>query len=356
MKRPLDFLLLIPFLLASFISLMMIFSIAPNNLATQVISFIIGLALFVYFAKQDYGLYQAVGLPSYFLAIFFLLLTFFFGSSVRGSVRWLDIFGFSFQASEFAKPLLILAFPYFFSRFPPINLKNLLKNLLFLAIPIFLIYKQPDLGTTLTVMILWLTQLFVAGTKSWYLALGGAISLVLAKLSPLFLHDYQIERFQAFLDPASDPLGSGYNVIQAIIAVGSGGLLGKGLGHGTQSHLRFLPERHTDFIFASLAEELGLAGGIFVILVLSTILVRLLDHCLHSTDAHNRLILAGIFAILCFQTFVNIGMNIGLAPVTGITLPFISYGGSSVIATAICLGIASSLSRTLISTPSIEIK
>ncbi|MFH2018995.1 MAG: FtsW/RodA/SpoVE family cell cycle protein, partial [bacterium] len=133
MKRPLDFLLLIPFLLASAISLMMIFSIAPDNLATQVISFIIGLALFIYFAKQDSSLYQAIGLPSYLLAIIFLLLTFFFGSSIRGSVRWLDIFGFSFQASEFSKPLLILAFPYFFSRFPPLNLKNLLINILVLA-------------------------------------------------------------------------------------------------------------------------------------------------------------------------------------------------------------------------------
>jgi len=355
MKRSLDWLLLAPYFLAACLSLTMIFSIAPENFGQQVFSFLLGLLLFIYLAKQDYSLYQALGLSSYVLAIILLLVTLFLGAGIRGSVRWLDIFGFSFQASEFSKPLLILAFPYFLTRFPPTDLKNVLKNLLVLAIPVFLIYRQPDLGTTLTISILWLAQLFVAGTKNWILAVSGAISLLLAKFSHLFLQDYQLQRFEAYLDPSRDPLGSGYNVIQSIIAVGSGGIFGKGLGHGTQSHLRFLPERHTDFIFASLAEELGLVGGLFVICLLSTILIRLLNHLLRSPDAHNRLILTGIFAVLCFQTFINIGMNIGLAPVTGITLPLISYGGSSVIATAISLGIASSLSRSLISTPSIEI-
>lgn len=355
MKRPLDWLLLAPYLLAAFVSLIMIFSIAPSNLGQQIFSFVIGLFFFLYLAKQDYSFYQAIGLPCYVLSIIVLLLTLLFGSGIRGSVRWLDILGFSFQASEFSKPLLILAFPYFLTRFPPNNLQNVFKNLLVLILPVYLVYKQPDLGTTLTISILWLAQLFIAGTKNWILTIGGFISLILIKYAPLFLHDYQLQRFIAYLNPASDPLGSGYNVIQSIIAVGSGGIFGKGLGHGTQSHLRFLPERHTDFIFASLAEELGLVGGVFVIFILSSILIRLLNHCLRSSDNYNRLIFAGIFAVLCFQTFVNIGMNIGLAPVTGITLPLISYGGSSVIATAISLGIASSLSRSLIITSSIEI-
>jgi len=220
-----------------------------------------------------------------------------------------------------------------------------LRSFLLVSIPIFLILKQPDLGTSLVVIVIFAAELLIARTPNWLFVVGTVAVIALAWLSPHFLHSYQLERLTAFLDPASDPLGAGYNVIQSTIAIGSGGPLGKGLGHGTQSHLRFLPERHTDFVFASLVEELGLVGGLLVILAIGMILYRLASLMLRNLARQERLILAGVFAYLIFQTFVNIGMNLGIAPVTGVTLPLISYGGSSILAIAVSLGIAGSISH-----------
>ena len=268
------------------------------------------------------------------------------GDPVRGSTRWIPIGTFQLQAGEFAKPLLVLAFAYFIKAMPPKTIKNILINTLLFAIPALLIFKQPDLGTALVISSIWVAQMFVGGISYYLIGLVLATALIFAEFLPNFLHDYQLKRLQTFIDPFSDPLGAGYNVIQSIVAVGSGGFLGKGLGGGTQSHLRFLPERHTDFIFASLSEELGMVGGILVLFSLGGLLYRILHLGTHTHSSSSRLIYLGIFAYLFFQTFVNIGMNIGIAPVTGVTLPLISYGGSSVLATAITLGIASSCARS----------
>lgn len=356
MRHALDWSLVVAYLLASAMSLAVLFSISPDRLATQAISLGIGFVLLIYLTRQDYAFFHAVGWPSYILTVIMLMATIILGEDVRGSTRWINIAGFQFQASEFTKPLLILAFSHFFTRYPPKNLKNMAINSALVLLPVFLIFRQPDLGTALVIGSIWSAMFLVSGAAWWLVAGALGIAAGGIMIAPRFLHDYQMARLTSFLDPSGDPLGSGYNVIQSVIAVGSGGLFGKGLGHGTQSHLRFLPERHTDFIFASLAEELGLVGGVVVVLILSYIMYRLLSIAGRTENMTNRLICAGIFGFLAFQTFVNIGMNVGIAPVTGITLPLISYGGSSAIAIGVSMGIAGSLSRSLKREASIEIR
>lgn len=344
------------YLLAGALSLVVLTSISPERVGQQALMLAVGLILFVYLSHQDVAVYKTFAPLGYLLALVLLITTWVFGASVRGATRWIPLGSFQLQAGEFVKPLLVLSFAYFLKLFPPNSLKNILLNVIVFAIPALLIFRQPDLGTALVVSSIWASQLFVAGLSYWLI--GGVVGLaaIFAKYLPRLLQDYQLKRLETFVDPFRDPLGAGYNVIQSIIAVGSGGILGKGLGHGTQSHLRFLPERHTDFIFASLAEELGIIGSLLVIFCLGGLLYRLLTLATHVSSSSSRLIYTGIFSYLFFQTFVNIGMNIGIAPVTGVTLPLISYGGSSVLATAITLGIASSCARSDRTHALIEIK
>lgn len=343
MKLKLDWQIAVAYILAACVSSAVMFSISPDRLVQHILSLIFGFALVVYLSSYEPGIFSGLGWPAYYLTVFLLLMTLLLGENVRGSIRWINIGGFQFQASEFTKPLLILAFSQIFEKYPLNSFKNFCINSGLFALPALLIFRQPDLGTALVLVAIWLGQVLVSGAKPIFLSLLGAGIVLALVLAPHILHDYQLRRLTSFADPSKDPLGSGYNVIQSVIAVGSGGIFGKGLGHGTQSHLRFLPERHTDFVFASLAEELGLVGALFVIITLSTILERLLRGVFQSLHRVNRLILSGVFAYICFQTFVNIGMNIGIAPVTGITLPLISYGGSSVIALGMSLGISSSI-------------
>ena len=348
--------LILCYVLAGSLSLVVLTSISPERVAQQAIMFAIGLVLLLYLGSQDSALYKTFAPIGYVISLILLLATTIFGSSIRGSTRWIPIGTFQLQAGEFVKPLLVLAFAFFLTRFPPKSLKNILLNLVLFVIPALLIFKQPDLGTTLVLGSIWVCQVFVAGISLYLMGGLVAMTAIFGEYLPRLLADYQLKRLETFVNPYSDPLGAGYNVIQSIIAVGSGGILGKGLGHGTQSHLRFLPERHTDFIFASLAEELGLIGSILVIACLSALLYRLLFLATHTHSSSSRLIYLGIFSYLFFQTFINIGMNIGIMPVTGVTLPLISYGGSSILAIAISLGLASSLERADHTRTLIEIK
>ncbi|PIR98866.1 rod shape-determining protein RodA [Candidatus Collierbacteria bacterium CG10_big_fil_rev_8_21_14_0_10_44_9] len=344
------------YLLAGALGLVVLTSISPERVGQQAIMFGIGFALFVYLNTQDAAVYKTFAPLGYVLSIFMLLATMVFGTTIRGSTRWIALGTFQLQAGEFVKPLLVLGFAFFLQKFPPKNIRNIMINLIIYLIPTLIIFKQPDLGTALIISLIWGVQMFVAGLSFWLLSGIFGFGIVFIEYLPRFLRDYQVKRLETFIDPYRDPLGAGYNVIQSIIAVGSGGIFGKGLGHGTQSHLRFLPERHTDFIFASLAEELGIIGSLLVIFCLGGILYRLLILATNSNSPTSRLIYIGIFSYLFFQTFINIGMNIGIAPVTGVTLPLISYGGSSVLATAITLGIASSCNRCDKAHTLIEIK
>lgn len=344
------------YLLSSILSLVVLTSISPDRVFQQALMFAVGLILFIYLSSQDSAVYKTFAPFGYVISLLALITTAFLGTTVRGSTRWIPIGTFQLQAGEFVKPLLVLAFAFFLKRFPPKTFKNILINLVLFSLPTFLVFRQPDLGTALVISAIWLAQIFVSGLSYWFVMIVPGVTAILIKYLPRMLHDYQLKRLETFIDPYRDPLGAGYNVIQSIIAVGSGGIIGKGLGNGTQSHLRFLPEHHTDFIFAALAEELGLIGSFLVIFILGGLVYRLLTLTTHATSAGSRLIYVGTFSYLFFQIFINLGMNIGIAPVTGVTLPLISYGGSSILATAITLGIASSCARSQSSRPLIEIK
>lgn len=340
-----DPLLILGYLLGSILSLVMLGSISPDRLFQQAAVLGLGFVIFIYLSSQEDSIYKSFAIIAYLSSLILLFLTMIFASITRGTLSWLDIGGFRFQPSELTKPFLILAFAYVLDHFPPNKFINVVINCIVFALPSTLIMLQPDLGTTLVLTSIWLTQLFVAGLPLKYLLVGGLGTALSLPYVYHNLHDYQILRLTTFLNPFADPLGSGYNVIQSLIAVGSGGILGRGLGQGTQSHLRFLPEKHTDFAFASIAEELGIFGSFAILTVCGIFIFRFLRALTQAETRQSRIILGGIMAYFAFQSLVNIGMNVAIAPVTGITLPLISYGGSSIIATAIILGIGNSIMR-----------
>lgn len=352
----LDSLLTLGTVLAMLLGFLMISSVSPERLLQHTIMLILSLGLLFYLSSTDSAVFLSFAPLAYIGGILLLIVTLLFASVTRGTVSWIDIGNFRFQPSEFSKPLLILGFSYFLNRYPPQTIFHIFLNLVTFLLPSILIFIQPDLGTALVLTSIWLVQIFVAGIPWRYVLLGVLVFTITIPLLPHILRDYQYARLTSFLDPYATPLTTGYNVIQSMIAVGSGGLTGKGLGQGTQSHLRFLPERHTDFAFASLAEELGVVGSLSVLSALTLLVFRLLLRATHESHATYRIFLSGACMYFAFQTFVNIGMNAGIAPITGITLPLISYGGSSLLTSAVILGISSSIILRYKHPPLLEIR
>lgn len=341
MKRLfIDWRLLLPAIIILIIGLAAIFSISASLGFNQLIFALLGLIAFLVFASFPYTSHRYLVWIYALTSLFLLILPFLFGTLTRGAVRWLQIGSLTLQPSEIIKPFLIIIFSHFLS-----IKTSLFRYSLLLILPALLIFKQPDLGSTLVIIALWLGVLIASK-----LPLSGLIIIAFLGLTavPLAWHQfkpYQQQRIVSFINPYADPKTSGYHSIQSIIAVGSGGLLGKGLGYGPQSQLNFLPERHTDFIFASLAESLGFFGSITLLLAYFFLLKRLLMISLKAPDQFGRLLGIGIFTLIFSQFIINVGMNIGLLPITGITLPLVSSGGSSLLATAISLGLAHNLSR-----------
>lgn len=339
-----DLVLTLPIILLLCLGILVIYSSDVQLALQQSIIALIGLFIFWCLSFINFEFYGQFSKYLYFLVLILLVIVFVLGIETRGSVRWISLGDYRLQPSELAKPILILYLAQFWSaNFP--SWKNIAKSLL-IALPVAgLIFKQPDLGTALTVMAIWLMMLIGANISFFKITVMALISLISAPIGWFFLKDYQKFRFLSFLSPEKDPLGSGYNVIQSTIAVGSGLLSGRGLGRGTQSRLQFLPEFRTDFIFASIAEEFGLLGSVIVLILYGIIFSRSLFLILKSTSRYNSLLIFGVLGMLFSQTIINIGMNIGILPVTGITLPLLSYGGSSLLATLICLGFIASVSR-----------
>lgn len=331
-----DWGMFLPIFLLSILGVTLQFSVARETYFNHLVYATLSIFLFVLVSNIDYRIPMAFYVPGYVFSVILLAVTYFLGVMSRGATRWLDIGNFRFQPSELTKPLLLV----FFSMMGP--------RIVFLIlgfIPIGLIFFQPDLGTALVVgagfvgiLSRWIP------IKYWFLGLIAA-AIITVPIYKYVLHDYQKGRLMTFINPYSDPLDNGYHVIQSTIAFGSGGFLGKGLGHGTQSQLRFLPEHHTDFIFASLGEELGAIGALLVVTLYSILLVRIHKILNSCTDEASTLFCLGIFVMLIFQIAVNIGMNIGIAPVTGITLPFLSYGGSSMLSISVCLGLVAAMRK-----------
>lgn len=325
------------------ISLFIIGSTTPTLFARHTGFFLVGIVLCVFFASIDYRVWTHFFWFLYSAALLFLAVSFLMGPEVRGATRWLEIGGIRLQPSELIKPFIILIFAHIISENPPRNGKALGKiSLLFLPFLVF-VFKQPDLGNGIVYSVIFITLLYIGNMSKKFIWGGIGIATLFLPFSWFLLREYQRQRIISFLNPEIDPAGTGYNALQAIIAIGSGGLTGLGLGKGTQSRLLFLPEYQTDFVFASLGEELGFLGGGLVIFFYFLLLGRILFLGVQSEDMYAKLISIGIFMQYFIQVFINIGMNMGILPITGITLPLISYGGSSVLSTFIGLGIILSI-------------
>ncbi|MBP7740790.1 rod shape-determining protein RodA [Candidatus Woesebacteria bacterium] len=322
------------------LSILTLMSIAPALAPKQLIFFIVGFAIFFLVSKIQFNRILKLGTLMYLLNIAFLIVVLVLAPITRGSARWIDVGGlFSIQPSQLAIPTSALFLINYFSKKSLTKFKNLI-NFIFLAlIPGILILIEPDLGTTLVFITSVSIIIFLSETKLKHTIPLVVISLLIATFSWFFvLHQYQKDRVISFISP-SDTQGTSYNAIQSIIAVGSGNLSGKGIGQGIQSHLRFLPERQTDFIFASFAEEFGFIGSLVLIFLYLTLILTTISTANKSNEQTEKLFCNVIVVMTTMQIGVNIGMNIGILPITGITLPFMSYGGSSIISLMLMFGV-----------------
>lgn len=340
----LDWALLTPVLILIGISLTTLFSINPVLFKNQFIFTIISFVFLIIFSQVNYRILESYEVPIYFVSLFLLLVILVIGIESHGAVRWLDLFGFRIQFSEIMKPFLMISLASFLTK-RKTNFKTYYLVLLLLLPLLLLIFKQPDLGNAVIFAIVVLLTLFASGFSVAFFAAFFITFIAVLPFVWHFLHDYQRQRILTFINPSSDPLGSSYNVIQSVIAVGSGAFFGKGISQGTQSALKFLPERHTDFIFATISENLGFFGSFLILICFAYLLYKIYRLFLDSSDKFCKIFLASSFFLILVQFFLNVGMNIGLVPVVGITLPFVSYGGSSLLSNFIILGLISSMNE-----------
>ena len=305
----------------------------------------IGIVILAVSPKLNYRWLGSLAWIGYGGSVLLLLAVLYAGVSIGGSQRWFLIGPFSLQPSEIAKIALIVVLAHFFSAGPQRaeDIRYFFGSMIITAVPAFLVYREPDLGTTLMFLGIWGAMVFMAGVPFRYL-IGVAIGLLAAVFLQLIrIKDYMWERVTTFLDPTADPFGAGYNVLQARISVGAGELWGRGLFQGSQTQLEYLRVQHKDFVFAVLAEELGFVGSALVLTLFAVLLIRATMIATSARDHFGQNIAVGVTTLIFLQTFVNVGMIIGLLPVTGIPLPFLSYGGSALVATFIGIGLLQSI-------------
>lgn len=334
------------------LSLIMLLSITIGSdqpyARNQVMFAVVGTVIFIVISKLDYHWLVQLAPIFYAACMLLLVVVAIFAQITRGAASWIDLGPFSLQPSEFLKLALVLFMAFIYTKLSNrqwLGWKLLGAFMVALVLPASLILLQPDFGTTLVIVAAWAGAVLMSPISKKLLIGLGASMLVIAIVGWLFLAPYQQQRIVTFINPAADPLGHGYNVLQSIIAVGSGGWLGQGWGRGTQSHLNFLPEHHTDFIFASLSEELGFVGSLSVLLLYGIIFWRGVRIIWHSDSQYEVMIASGLLTMLVIQTGINVAMNVGLAPVTGIPLPLVSYGGSSLLVTMASLAVIHSFYR-----------
>lgn len=293
----------------------------------------------------DYRFYASLRWPIWIFTLGILAIVSVIGQMTHGAQRWIDLRVFLFQPSELSKLLLVLVVAKYMADHEAemSRWRYLAISFSFVAIPIALVYLQPDLGTAIVIAATWGIMALASGMRLRDVLIIVAVGVVAAPFIWSNLRPYQQERLVTFLDPQADPLGSGYNVTQARIAIGAGGVWGLGFCSGTQSQLRFLRIRQTDFIFSVIGEELGFIGAAFVIALFGFILFRLIRVAMLARDTYGKLVMVGIVGIILVQSYVNLAMNLGLMPVTGIPLPFVSSGGSSLITLLLAEGIAQSI-------------
>lgn len=323
-----------------------LYSAANGNIepwaSRQILRFLFALGLLIVFALIDIRWIFRGAYPFYALTIILLILVDIFGHIGMGAQRWLDLGIIKLQPSELAKISSVMALARYFHGLEADRVKKLRTLIVpaaIILVPVALVAAQPDLGTALSIMFAGGAILFAGGLSIWIFILLIAGGLAAIPIGWHFLHDYQKNRVMIFMDPESDPLGAGFHITQSKIALGSGGIFGKGFMQGTQSHLNFLPEKHTDFIFTLWAEEWGLAGGLFLITLLGMIILYgywIAFRCRHT---FGRLLAFGLIFNFSIYVMINIGMVMGLLPVVGIPLPLMSYGGTAMLTVMIAFGI-----------------
>lgn len=308
----------------------------------------LGGILLLGFSLIDYRYYRSYSTVIFFTTSFFLMAVLFWGQVTRGTVGWLKIGGFQLQPVEFAKIALVIFLASFISQKRAYlhEKAHLIASAIFVLIFVGLVLLQPDFGSSMLLLGTWGGMIFLSGIRKRYVAMLFGAGALLVTFGWFFLAPYQQDRIVSVLRPESDAQGYGYNVIQAMVAVGSGGWFGKGIGDGSQSQLNFLPEKHTDFIFASLVETLGFFGGMVLLVGMVFFLYRIILIARRAPDNFGYLLGVGFFVMFAIQAIINIGMNMGVLPVTGIPLPFLSYGGSSLIASCIACGILLNIARS----------
>lgn len=347
--RAVDWFLIICPIFLALIGLATIYSLGFVNPQTksffydQLLYFGIGAGVAVFLAFYDYQSIKTMVPYIFVAAIILLLLVFFFGKTTFGATRWINLGFFQLQPSEIFKFVLILTLAKIFSDWHEFDLRRILFVSFLIVLSIFLVLIQPDFGTGMVLIFAIVAILLVSQIKKIYLLGIGILFLASTPVLWNFLKDYQKQRIYTFFNPAVDPYGSGYNVLQSIIAVGSGGLFGKGLGQGSQSQLNFIPAAHTDFIFAGWAEATGFVGSLLLLVIFAVLIWQILNVAKVSKDDFGFYFAIGAAGIMLFQVLVNIGMNMGVMPVTGIPLPFVSYSGTALIMNFACIGVLQSI-------------
>lgn len=320
-------------------------SVPAADVRNQLIFLVLAVGVMVGLAWIDYRVWAQMTGRLYVVMLGSLALVEVLGKTALGATRWINLGFFQFQPSELAKLILIIIFAKVFSEhYDQLDSpKYLLLSLGYLALPLLLVLAQPDLGTGIVLVIIWLAMALVSRMPKRYPLGLIALGIILLPVATTFLKPYQRQRLDTFFQPTANPLGSGYNVVQSTIAVGSGQLLGRGLAAGSQSQLNFLPSQQTDFIFAVLAEKLGFVGGVLLVTLFGVLLFRILAIGYGSQDRFGLFLAVGVVAMLLIHVVVNIGMNLGIMPVTGIPLPFISYGGTNLIISLAAIGLVESV-------------
>lgn len=346
-KLHLDFPMLIGLVVLALIGLGILYSAGNKSWSLfghQVASIVLSIGLMALFAQIPPHRYRSFAPWIFALGVLMLIFVLVAGHVSNGAQRWLNLGLLKFQPSEIMKIAMPLMLAWYLKDKPfPLKWSNLLISAILLFVPVLMIAKQPDLGTAIIVLITGVIVILLAGV-SWKV-LVGIMGLITAAV-PIgwhFLYDYQKSRILTFLSPEKDPHGNGYNLIQSKIAIGSGGFLGKGWLHGSQAHLQFLPEHATDFIFAVCGEEFGLIGCTVLLMIFLYIVGRGLYICANAQDTFSRLVAGSLILTFFLSCFVNIGMVIGLLPAVGLPLPFISYGGSSIVTLMTGFGIIMSI-------------
>ena len=309
----------------------------------QMLKFFLGLMVALIIGIMDVRIIYKYSYFMFFASIFLLVLVPLVGHTGKGAQRWLDLGFFKFQPSEIVKITLILAMAKFYHKVNInniSNLRNITIALSFIGAPFILTLIQPDLGTSLLIAMIGLSIMFACGVSVWFFATLVGVGMVAVPIFWMFImHGYQKQRVLTFLNPESDPLGSGYHIIQSKIAIGSAGFFGKGFMQGTQSHLAFLPEKHTDFIFALLAEDFGMFGSLCLITCYIILILSCIKIAMNNRNHFSSLVAIGVGVCIFLYAFINICMVTGLMPVVGVPLPFVSYGGTSMLTLMVAVGL-----------------